>query len=51
MSGRMLFKYDPTLFKDDENALDAQMYDVVEQEEEEEKENVDEALFQAEGAQ
>lgn len=45
MSGRMLFKYDPTLFKDDENAIDADMYDVQEQESEEEKEQVDEDLF------
>ena len=48
MSGRMLFKYDPTLFKDDENALDAEMYDIAEGDSEEEKEQegrVDEELF------
>lgn len=53
MSGRMLFKYDPTLFKDDENALDAEMYDIAEGDSEEEKEQegrVDEELFQAEAA-
>jgi len=54
MSGRMLFKYDPTLFKDDENALDADMYEVEERDEEETKEEeakVDTELFQQEADQ
>jgi hypothetical protein len=49
MSGRMLFKYDPTLFKDDENALDAEMYEVDERsersEDEEKREDLDENLY------
>ena len=55
MSGRMLFKYDPTLFKDDDNALAAEMYEVEEnsqEEEEEKRQEVDEDLFkQEEGVQ
>ena len=56
MSGRMLFKYDPSLFKDDENALDAEMYEVQEEDEEEETKEEEEAkvdteLFKEEGAQ
>jgi hypothetical protein len=27
MSGKALFTYDPTLFKDDENAVDDNLYD------------------------
>lgn len=37
MSGRMLFKYDPTLFKDDDNALDADGYDQIDEADEEEE--------------
>lgn len=53
MSGRMLFKYDPTLFKDDDNAIDADMYEVQEEDEtkEEEEAKVDTELFQQEAAQ
>lgn len=54
MSGRMLFKYDPTLFQDDEEAAGAQTYEVVEEDEREEEESkeapVDQDLFKEEVA-
>lgn len=34
MSGRALFKYDPTLFKDDEEAADADIYEERNEDEE-----------------
>ena len=37
MSGRMLFKFDPSLFKDDENAIDKDGYEIEEVGEEEEE--------------
>jgi hypothetical protein len=38
MSGKALFKYDPTLFKDDEQAADEKFYEeIVEEDDEEEK--------------
>ncbi len=37
MSGRALFKFDPTLFKDDEDAADNDVYEERIEEEEEEK--------------
>jgi len=43
LSGRALFKYDPTLFKDDEEAADENVYverDEEYEEEEEQKENL-----------
>lgn len=43
MNGRALFTYNPELFQDDENAAGAAELEVVE--DEEEKEQVDEALF------
>jgi hypothetical protein len=48
MSGRMLFKYDPTMFQDDDNALDADEYDVIDEEEKEEESKVDESVFKEE---
>jgi hypothetical protein len=30
MNGRALFTYNPTLFKDDENAVDASKYEIKE---------------------
>ena len=50
MSGKALFTYDPTLFQDDEGAVDEAMYDEGCDETEESKNNVDEALFAGEGA-
>lgn len=35
LSGRALFKYDPNLFQDDEEAAGNEVYDVIEEEEEE----------------
>lgn len=43
MNGRALFQYNPDLFKDDENAADANTY-----EETAEESKVDEGLFAAE---
>ena len=57
LSGRALFNFDKTLFQDDENAADANAYEVIEEEEEKkadekdevvEESKVDEALFAAE---
>ena len=36
-TGKALFKYDPTLFKDDEDAADANIYEERSDEDEEEK--------------
>lgn len=47
MSGRALFKYDPTLFKDDEDAADTDVYE--ERVEEEEEKNDDEGKKIREG--
>jgi hypothetical protein len=33
MSGRALFKFDPTMFKDDDDAADANYYEIREDEE------------------
>lgn len=43
LSGKALFKYDPTLFQDDENAADEKIYEEREEdfEEEEEKKESD----------
>lgn len=35
LSGKALFKYDPTLFKDDEDAVDEDIYEEREEDEEE----------------
>ena len=37
LSGRMLFKFDPTLFQDDEAAAEGDVYEERNEEEEEEK--------------
>ena len=38
MSGKALFKYDPSLFQDDEQAADEKFYEEIIEEEEESKE-------------
>lgn len=40
MSGRALFAIDPTVFKDDDDAYDADMYEIQEEEEEKKEEEV-----------
>jgi hypothetical protein len=47
LSGRALFKFDPTLFQDDEAAAD--VYEEREEEEEEEKKEVEENFINNEG--
>lgn len=41
LSGKALFKYDPTLFRDDEDAADEKIYEEREEEEEEERKESD----------
>ena len=62
MSGKALFTYDPTLFQDDEDAVDDNAYEEdsgdeatqasgkQQVEEKKEERKVDEALFQDDGA-
>jgi hypothetical protein len=49
MSGRALFKYDPTLFQDDEAAADAQIYEEREEDEQDGEERKDDGGVLAEG--
>lgn len=51
LSGKALFKYDPTLFKDDENAADEKIYEEREEEFDGEEEKKDNELRQIEEAE
>ena len=42
MSGKSLFQYDPTLFKDDEDAAEETAYEVIQEEEETKEEETKE---------
>lgn len=45
LSGKALFKYDPTLFKDDEEAADEKVYEEREELEEEEEKKEEEPIY------
>jgi len=47
MSGKALFSFDPTMFTDDADAVDDDMYEEAAEEEEEGKEEISEAQNKA----
>jgi len=46
LSGRALFKYDPTLFQDDEAAADAQIYEEREEDEQDQEEKKEDGVIE-----